>query len=183
MDNLQIWLYVIVGLIYLLSRFFKKSTDQPKDTPDVDPEVNSRRFVPPSDKPITSTQPKAVTFEELLREITQGKTPPSQPPAREEYVNYDEEIPVEKEDLEDVNYNYRQDKVAKEFQAAEQPTFLRSSLEETMKLEDTDITFGKFQAFDTQAQSNPLDRYVSDIYDADSLKKAIVLSEILKTKF
>ena len=184
MDNLQVWLYVIIGLIYLVSRFFKKSTNEPTDVPEVDPERNSRRFESPVDKPVTSTGPKPLSFEELLREITQAKTQqPAEPPVRQDYVNYDEEIPAEEKDLEDVNYNYRQDKVAKEFRAAEDPTILRSSIEDTMKLKDNDITFAKFQAFDTQSQSNPLDRYVNDIYDADSLKKAVVLSEILKTKF
>ena len=185
MDNLQIWLYVIVGLIYLLSRFFKKNTDQPTDFPDAsNPENPARRFEVPTERPVTTSKPKTLTFEELLQEITQAKTrAPGEPPVQEPYVNYDEEVPVEEQDLEDVNYNYRKDKVVQDYDSGKSNAFLRTSLEDTLKLEDTEITFGKFKAFEDQEQNNPLERYVNDIYDADSLKKAVVLSEILKTKF
>src|SRR5690606_33215457 len=185
MDNLQIWLYVIVGLIYLVSRFFKKEAEQPTDFPDSNPEKPARNFDVPTERPVATSRPKTLTFEELLQEITQAKTKaPIEPPVQETYVNYDEEVPlVEEEDLEDVRYNYRQDKVVQEYEAAKAKAFQHASLEDTLKLEDTEITFGKFKAFEEEKQENPLDRYVNDIYDVDSLKKAVVLSEILKTKF
>lgn len=185
MDNPQIWIYVIVGLIYLVSRFFKKEAEQPTDFPDPNPENPARRFDTPTDKPATSSRPKALTFEELLQEITQAKTKaPVEPPVQEPYVNYDEEVPLdEAQDLEDVRYNYRQDKVVQEYEDAKVKAFQHASLEDTLRFENTEITFGKFKAFEEEKQENPLDRYINDIYDADSLKKAVVLSEILKTKF
>ena len=184
MGDFQFWLYVIIGVIYLLTRVFKKSAEKPQDLPDYDPEKPVRRFEQPTAKP-TASPPRSLTFEELLREITESKKPPRAEvtPPREDYVNYDEEVPVEEQDLEDVNYNYRKDKVATQFETAEQHAFSRLSLEETLNIADTDTKFEKFKVFQADQQSNPMDRYLSDFYDLEGLKKAVVLSEILKTKF
>jgi hypothetical protein len=183
MGDFQFWLYVIIGVIYLLTRFFKKSAEKPTDLPDYDPEKPAPRFEPPTAKP-GAPPSRALTFEELLREITESKKPSAEViPPREDYVNYDEEVPVEEQDLEDVNYNYRKDKVASQFEDAEQHAFSRSSLEETLNIADTDTKFEKFKVFQAEQQSNPMDRYLSDFYDLEGLKKAVVLSEILKTKF
>ena len=181
MGDFQFWLYIIIGAVYLLSRFFKKSVQRPDEASEVEPDKPVRRFEPPVAKP--NVPSKTLTFEELLREITEGKTE-SQPTAqRPEYTNYDENLEEEEQDLEDVDYDYKKDKVATAYEDAKQHAFRRSSLEETMSIKDTDITFGKFKEFERQEQSNVVDRYLGDLYDADSLKKAIVLNEILQRKF
>jgi hypothetical protein len=182
MGDLQFWLYVIIGVIYLLSRVMKKQSPKtPADLPETRPDKPVTRFDTPPVKPRAPA--KTLTFEELLREITESKTEQKPAPPEEEFVNYEDELKDEVQDLEDVNYDYKGDKVAREYAATEQQAFLRRSLEETMRLENTDTTFEKFKVFEQQAQSNPMDRYLVDFNDPDGLKKAIIMSEILQRKF
>ena len=186
MRDFQIWFYVLLGVIYLLSRFLKKPVQQkPKDLTDFKPEKPATRFEPPPVKPGTAPG-KMLTFEELLREITEAKTQPSPTPKplpKADVVDYDEGIEDEIQDLEDVEYDYKKDKVAVEYEAAKQQAFLRPSLEETLTLKDTDTRFEKFKVFETESQSNLAEKYLSDLNDPEGLKKAIVLSEILQRKF
>jgi predicted DNA binding CopG/RHH family protein len=179
MRDYQIWLYVIIGIIYLLGRFFKKTAAKPEDLGDAKPEKPAKSFDLPTAKPTASGQ-KMLTFEELLKEITESKTQPKPQP---EYTNYEEELEEEEQDLEDVNYDYKKDKVAVEYEAAKQHAFVRSSLEETMDVNKTDIKFGKFKVFEAEVQTNLAAKYLSDFYDPEGLKKAVVMSEILQRKF
>ena len=72
MRDFQIWFYVLLGVIYLLSRFLKKPVQQkPKDLTDFKPEKPATRFEPPPVKPGTAPG-KMLTFEELL-DICQAK--------------------------------------------------------------------------------------------------------------
>ena len=187
MRDFQIWLYVLVGVIYLLTRFFKKSAQQPTDVPDTRPEKPEKRFEPPSVKPGVPPS-KTLTFEELLKEITESKAQPKAQP-KAEYVDYNDEIEEEIQekdeiqDLEDVDYDYKKDKVVVEYEQAKRQAFLRPSLEETLNIKDTDTRFAKFKVFETATQSNLVDRYLTDFYDPEGLRKAIVMSEILQRKF
>ena len=72
MRDFQFWLYVLIAAIYVLTRFFKKPAQQPKDVPDFEPEKPAKRFEPPPVKPGASPS-KVLTFEELLKEITESK--------------------------------------------------------------------------------------------------------------
>lgn len=183
MGDFQFWLYIIIGVIYLVARMMKKQAPkEPTDFPDGRPEQPATRFEPPQAKPRPPA--KTLTFEELLREITESKAPPQKTvPPKEEFVDYDEDLKNEVQDLEDVNYDYRNDKVAKEFEAAEQRAFMHRSLEETMSVKDTSTKFEKFKVFEQDRQSNLVDSYLSDFYDPEGLKKAIIMSEILQRKF
>ncbi len=187
MDNLQFWLYVIIGLIYFISRMRKKpqGTDVPSDQPELPPEQQPRK---------TERQP---TFEELLREIMEGKSEPEQKPEVERksepihqrpvYKNYDEEVEDEvnsRETLEDVNYDYQsRDSIYSDYEGAKREAFLRPSLEETMSLDETDMSYGKFKAFEIKQNRTVVGDYIADLKDPESLKKAFVMSEILKRKF
>ena len=67
MDSFQFWLYVIIGVIYLVSRARKKKADQSPGPVDANEE-----------KPFSSTRhegnkPKQLSFEDLLKEITESK--------------------------------------------------------------------------------------------------------------
>jgi hypothetical protein len=181
MRDFQFWLYIIVGGIYVLSRFLKKSRQKAGDQAEMDPEKPARRFDPPTAKPQPSPS-KMMTFEELLKEITESKAPPK-PQPEAQYTNYDEDIAEEEQDLEDVNYDYNRDKVALAYEDSKQHAFERPSLEETMNVSDINTRFEKFKVFDQAAQGNVMDRYFTDFYDPEGLKKAIVMSEILQRKF
>ena len=188
--DLQFWIYVIIGVIYFISRAIKKQEKQNKEVvQDHKPERPVKYDpTPPIEKP------KQLTFEELLREITEAKqaekpvweSKPSYEtiPEKSEYVDYDDQIEEEEKDLEDVNYNYRkQDKSYDIYEDAKRQAFERPSLEETMKLTDTKVQFGKFKVFEQEEKRDLLEEYSKEFQDPEGLKRAVVLSEILKRKF
>jgi hypothetical protein len=162
----------------------KKAENQPKDVSAPKPE----RQVRYDSAPPPVQKPKQLTFEELLREITEAKQPQQpvyQPAERKaEYVDYDDQIGEEEQDLEDVNYDYKKkDKLYDVYEEAKRQAFVRPSLEETMNVRDTNMQFGKFKVFERQEQRNLLEEYTRDFKDPEGFKKALVLSEILKRKF
>jgi len=176
MDSFQFWLYVIIGLIYLVSRMRKKKAEEspgPKNTNDERPFASPRQ---------ESNKPRQLSFEELLREITESKQP--QQPKTEPVVDYDENLEEEEKDLEDVEYDYRkQNKTYEIYEEAKKQAFHRPSLEETMKIQDTVVSFGKFREFEKGAETNLATEYLKDFHDPEGWKKAVVMSEILKRKF
>lgn len=184
MDKFQFWLYVIIGIIYVLTRFKKKPQQPPKDLPEYKPEKPARTFDLPPARPTapSASAPRPMSFEELLREITEGKS--AERPAESPVVDYDDVLVEEEQDLEDVNYDEkRRDPVAVEYEDAKRAAFNRLSLEETMHLEDTDVRFGKFKVFEKEDERNLLNEYMADLRDPEGWKKAVVMSEILKRKF
>jgi hypothetical protein len=160
----------------------KKPAQKQAGPPDFEPEKPAQRFDTPPVKPQASPS-KMLTFEELLKEITESKTQPKPEPQQEVYENYEEEIPEEEQDLEDVEYDYKRDKVAVEYEEAKQHAFERPSLEETLNIKDIDTRFEKFKVFEQETQSNLVDKYLIDFYDPEGLKKAVVMSEVLQRKF
>ncbi|HEY5916597.1 MAG TPA: hypothetical protein VIU13_04325 [Chryseolinea sp.] len=177
MDSFQFWLYVIIGLIYLVSRMRKKKADQSPGP------VNANEERPFSSSPRhEGNKPKQLSFEELLKEITESKQ--QRQPMEEPVVDYDENLEEEEKDLEDEEYDYRkQNKTYEVYEEAKKQAFYRPSLEETMKLQDTVVNFGKFKEFEKRAETNLAAEYLKEFHDTDSLKKAVVMSEILKRKF
>jgi hypothetical protein len=181
------WFYIIIGGIYLLSRFLKKS-DNPAEqnsgtpTPRPSPAANTDQ-----------TKPKTLTFEELLREITEGKEmtkqilPVGQPTSQEKKfaeVDYDDDLKEEAEDLEESVPDYRsKDRSYEIYEEGKMNAFNRPSLEETLNVRNTDMKFGKFKAFEQEQQRNLLEEYTKQLQDPEGLKKAIVMSEILNRKF
>lgn len=104
MRDVQIWIYVIGGAIYLISRAMKKR----QATPDA-PEPKSERRFSGNEASQPTVPQKGLTFEELLREITEAKAPakPVFQPVKQEYVDYEEDLEDEEQDLEDVSGDYR----------------------------------------------------------------------------
>lgn len=182
--DFQYWLYIIIGVLYLLNQFRKKPEQQPNDLPDFKPEKPQKKFEEPSARP---TPQKALTFEELLREITESKkvveTKPVAP-AREMYENYEEDIEEEAQDLEEEDYDRKkQERTLTIYEDAKREAFYRTSLEDTLKLTDTDMKFGRFKEFDQQDQENLAATFLNDLKHPDGLKRAFVMSEILNRKF
>ena len=128
-----------------------------------------------------------MTFEELLREITEGKQAPQpapQPQREPRYENYDDNLGEEARSLERVDFDEAEN--ARVFQRYEEAQALakeRRSLEETLNLEDTIVDFKRFEAFEKKTKRNVLQDYVKIIRDPQRLKQAVVMSEILKRKF
>jgi hypothetical protein len=182
--DIQFWIYLIIGIIYLVSRALKKTENPlPPDKPGQKPDRQINYDpTPPMDKP------KPLTFEELLREITEAKAPPKpvyqpRPEVKQEFVDYDDQIGEEEQDLEDVDYNKGKARSYAVYEDAKRMAFERPSLEETMKVSDTEMSFGKFKEFDQVKKKNQLEIYLKELQDPQGLKKAVIMSEILKRKF
>lgn len=175
--SVKLLIYIVIGAIYVVSRIIKKSGNQPGDISN-EPE----HPVPP--KTATSAKPRQLTFEELLKEISDAKTVQQTPskPLSKPYIDYDDELEDEEKDLETVNYN-RDDQIREVYEKAKKQAFERPSLEETLKLKDTEVKFGRFKAFEGENQRNLLQEYTRDFQDPEGLKKAFVMSEILNRKF
>jgi hypothetical protein len=180
--DFQFWLYLIIAVVYILSRALKKQESQPQN----DAPAPKRERYQETSNPQTE-QPRQLTFEELLREITEAKQPPKpvyQAPREAEVVDYDDVIAEEEQDLETIEPDYgKNDKLYDIYEEAKRQAFVRPSLEETMNIRDTVMEFGKFKAFEQEKQRNLLEEYTKDLKDPQGLKKAFVLTEILNRKF
>jgi hypothetical protein len=174
----KLWFYLIIGAIYVLSRFLKSKGNVQTETPKTQPQRNA--------SPV-GEKPKALTFEELLREITETKQPAKpvlRPAPSQSFKDYDDNLGEEAKSLEDVNYDYRKkDKLYEEYEEARKKAFLRPSLEETMNVRDTDVQFRKFKVFEENQNKNLLEKFTREFNDPEGLRKAVVLSEILNRRF
>jgi len=179
------WFYIFLAVVYLVTRALKKA-GEPREvgTP---PPGRAR-----SEERTTGQPQRQMTFEELLREITEAKQPKQQstPPRRYEevepqqtYVDYDDQIGEEEQSLEEVDYSPEQ-RVYREYEEGKRIAFQRPSLEETMALEakTRQVEYGKFKEFEVEEERPVLERYL-DIDDPEGWKKAVVMSEILNRRF
>lgn len=180
----QFWIYVVIGVIFFLSKLLKKPEQAPteKTVPEKQERTSPRQTQRPARQPVAES-PKPLTFEELLREITEGKQaakPISQPPR---YEGYEKDTGDEARSLEEISYDESQ-RVSRWKPYEEVPVQTeRRSLEETLKLEDTVVDFGKFEVFEQRAKKKMLDDYIKIIRNPETLKQAVIMSEILKRKF
>lgn len=184
----QFWVYLVIAIIYGLSRLLKK----PEETPgDIGEQRPGRPVKYNPERP--AERPKQLTFEELLREITEAKaaeperrTQPAPKRYEAEVIDYDDEIGEEAEDLEEVSRQRRVEesrRTTEVYEEAKRQAFYRPSLEETMKVSDTRMQFEKFKVFETERERNLIEQYSLNFQDPEGLKKAFIMSEILNRKF
>lgn len=174
MGELKIIIWIILGIIYLVSRARKKKESEAREVP--------------TDEPYTESKP--VTFEELLREIQQAKSPKPQPqpvlePVQEyKTVDYDDDLKEEEKPLENTNYDYRKnDTIYETYEKARQEAFLRPSLEETVKLENTVVRFGQFKGYEQEAKPSLASIYAKELREPANFRKAFIMNEILNRRF
>ncbi len=168
---MKIIIWVILGIIYLVSRSKKKKTEASNPKPD---------DYRPEEKPMS--------FEDLLREIQVAKAPKPQPqPALapvNEYKTYDDNLKKEEKPIAKTDFYYQdQDKIYDTYEKAKQEAFYRPSLEETMKLENTVVRFGQFEGYQQEEKENLAAAYAKELQEPASFKKAFILSEILSKRF
>ncbi|MBS1486917.1 MAG: hypothetical protein JST43_04950 [Bacteroidetes bacterium] len=164
--NFKVIFWIIVGIIYVISK------------------MRSKPAPPPAVPPEPGSEPeKALTFEDLLREIQRNKLPA--PPIRPVVANEEvEDLEEESKSIEQVDYSYRDhDKIYETYEKAKQEAFLRPSMEETMKLENTIVRYGQFKSYAVEEQPSLVAQYAQDLRNPGSFKKAFILSEILNRRF
>jgi hypothetical protein len=187
--DLQFWIWLIAIVAMFLARAMRKAPKGPQ-APDQQTQSDSDDDSQPGNKPMT--------FEELLREIQQAKTPPKPaqrapeiqprptiqpaPPIKSYEVDYDDDIPEEEQDLETIPQK-REERSYEVYEKAKSDAFQRKSLEETMKLADTDMKFSHFKGYDDAPQKSIASDILKDFADPQGFKKAFIMSEILKRKF
>jgi hypothetical protein len=185
--DLQFWIWLIAIVAMFVARAMRKAPKAPDSTGE------QRR-----DSEDDSQGNKPMTFEELLREIQQAKTPSRPevsspfnprptvrtipPPVKSYDVDYDDDIEEEAQGLETIPPN-RFERSTEVYEQAKQEAFYKKSLEETMKLEDTDLKFGHFKEYDQVVRKGISIEILKDFSDPVGFKKAFVMSEILKRKF
>lgn len=174
-DSPSFWIWLIIVVVSFLANRKKKQGQQgaPDSTP-MEPET------------------KPISFEDLLREIQASKAPP-QPVVAEEkpkpqpvatYTDYDEELAEEEQDLEEVDYKKRdEDATFDVYEKAKLAAFNRPSLEETMKVEDTEVKFGQFKGYQQEGSMSPAHTLVKDLQNPEGFRKAFIMSEILNRKY
>lgn len=173
MDDFKIWFYVIVAIIYVVSRVLKKGSG------DKAPQGPSDDYVPakPAGK---ASKESPMTFEELLKEIAESKTPTPKPKPvatpkpviKPAYVDYDDDIKEETDTETFATY-----------EKAKKEAFYRPSLEETSKVSDTPADYGRFNEFTIKKKGTLLKKYASELRTKSGFKRAIVLNEILNRRF
>jgi len=181
MDNIQFWLYVIILVIYFISKLRKKP--QEDSEPENLPEESGRGF----DQEQPARPVKPMTFEDLLREISEAKNSPpittSSPSTEAEYPqyeDYDDDIKPEEETLERPVFN--DDQTTKIYEEAKSMAFHRPSLEETVKLEQVDTSYKRFRGFEKEKELSLAAQYAKDLKNPKDIKKALVLSEVLNRR-
>lgn len=181
--DFQFWIWIIVVVITLIARANKKKAGQappPEDIPD-----QPRRPQPSTQQ--KPSQQKPITFEDLLREI-QGEKALSKPVASKpkepeyDFVDYDDDIPDEIQDLEDVDYDHNRDEKA--FQTYE--AALKEAEKGPERKESADLGavmrsehFKEYNIKKKKASFN----FLKELKDPQGFKKAFIMSEILNKKY
>lgn len=176
-DNLEFWIWLAVIVVTLIARATKKKAEPNQNQPDFDSPEES----------------KPISFEDLLREIQASKAPASKPiepspykPVSQsqqvDYVDYDDDLEEEEKPLEKASYQ-TEDEIYATYEKAKSEAFNRASLEETMHVEDTVVTYEKFKGYNRNTKQSPATGLVKELRNPTSFRKAFILSEILAKRF
>jgi hypothetical protein len=162
MEDIQIILYIILAVIAILSRVFKANKQAKQSAPPASGQEGSS-------KPVKS-------FEDLLREFTEG---PTQRPAPAPIYE------LEEEEEEDDYFAQRDAEAQRIFQESIYTPAVSSmeSLERNEGLSDSEREFRRFAEFDKQEEAGIAADIHHILSEVDGAKKAVVLSEILNRKY
>ncbi|MFZ1808243.1 MAG: hypothetical protein WAU36_13520 [Cyclobacteriaceae bacterium] len=181
--DLQFWIWLIVIVITLIARANKKKAGQappPENIPD-----QSRRSQPATQQPPTKQQP--VTFEDLLREI-QGEKALSKPVASKpkepeyDFVDYDDNIPDEIQDLEDVDYDHNKDERAFQTYEAALKEAEKTPLVKESPNVGSIMRSEHFKEYSIKKKKVSFN-FLNELKDPQGFKKAFIMSEILNKKY
>ncbi|MBL7873566.1 MAG: hypothetical protein JNM78_18245 [Cyclobacteriaceae bacterium] len=176
--DIQFWIWLIVIVVTLIARASNKKSAPARPA--------DRNF----DEPVLE-ESKPISFEDLLREIQASKAPKSVTPKpvvvskpKPDYVDYDDDIEDEIKPTKKLDYR-SEDEIYETYEKAKREAFKRPSLEDTLKLEDTNMKFEKlkgFQHYEIEGEK-PISKYVKELRNPSSFKRAFILSEILNRKY
>ncbi|XOV95083.1 MAG: hypothetical protein ACFHWX_10300 [Bacteroidota bacterium] len=176
MDDIQTWIYIIIGIIYFIVRSLKKKTPNSSEQP-----------MPRSSQPQQSDtqRRKPLTFEELLKEFTN----PEAGQDTEEAIEEVEE--VERPERERVREEFATEGSTRRFSDEESKRVYEESIK---KAEGFKIDYSTDEKYHTEKlkailhdheeeESTFADDIKEMFNDPQDAKKAVVLSEILNRKY
>ena len=179
MDDLELYIYIALGVIYFLSRAFRKKKQ-------VAPPQNKRKADSGEDYAGAPQKEKTVTFEDLLREFTGQKEEP-------EY-DYVEEAEEPDRSYDEESYYREEEQNAEEYTATEEVEY--KSYDEVYNVskdlktldEQVDLKLAEKKRFDKYKIEEGVNihtakRFRELLQNKDSIKDAIILKEILDRKY
>ncbi len=182
MDDIQTLLYIVIGLIYFLSRSFGKKKKPQNRPQQQSPEQQQQK-----------TGKKPMTFEELLEEFTRDAQGQNKKEEVEE--DFEEEVDLPKKQTSYKTIEEVDDEIA-------EPATRRFADDESRRIYEESVRGAKTyekagSLFDNQeksrfagyakAEESKQNEIAKDVkamlQDADDAKRAIILSEILNRKY
>ncbi len=173
MEDNKIWFYIIAAVIYFLTRKKKKKQQQKQPQPEVARESNRPQ-----------QQKKPVSFEDLLKEITEG---------REEELSEPEVQVIEPEPVIEEGKPRKEKDRVRHFADDESRRIYEESITHAQEFEPGHDH--KFEPDDDYASSKLFKEHMVDegptiadeiresLQSTDSARKAIIYSEILNKKY
>lgn len=193
MHNGQLWIYIIVGLIYFLAKMSKKKAPKQSARPVKPRETQPRRAptaAPKAERP--EPEGKPLTFEEMLREIMEAKREPAEPPPppppptapspQPTYVDYDDNLEDGEKEYEQVELARAKNPEAVGYAEGLREAFNRPSLDEDATLRSARAGEGRFKTFENSPENKIFGEYIESLKDPEGFKKAFILSELLNRK-
>jgi hypothetical protein len=177
MNDLELYIYIALALIYFLTRAFK-----PKKNPRP-PGKYEESASDPSETPARPARERQMTFEELLQEFTGYKEPPQTeaPPAYEEQV--EEEIQEKKEEYQyyEGYDDYKKSSYAEYSSFAEEKGKM-ITIDEQISFEEP--LERKFEwGVDELVESSYTTKYRKMLQNRESIRDAIIMKELLDRKY
>lgn len=175
MDDIQVLLYIIIGVFYFISKFMKKKPV---------PEKPVQR--PAQGASDTNAPQRPLTFEELLKEFTQPQ------PTQQEVVieEREEEVFIDTRDEGRKNaepaykpdYTFSDAESKRNFEQSQRLAAAAKRIEEEGI--EQDLTFKPYKMPSRTEQKNEVAADIMEMLrDADGAKKAVILSEIFNRKY
>jgi hypothetical protein len=173
MDDIQVLLYIVIGVFYFISKFMKKKPVPQK----------------PVQKPVggdsdTNAPQRPLTFEELLKEFTQ----PQQEEKRVEVDEEDEFIDVRDEGRKNAepaykpSYTFSDAETKRNFEQSQRLAAASKRIEEEGI--EQDMTFKSYKMPSRTEPKNEVAAGVMEMLrDAEGAKKAVILAEIFNRKY
>jgi hypothetical protein len=179
MDDLELYIYIALGVIYFLSRAFRKKKPAA-------PPQNQRNSDSRSDYDQTSKKEKPVSFEDLLREFTGQKEEPVYEYEEENEdsdASYVEDSYYQEEEQARKKYKTTEDVEYKSYEEMYNVSQDLKTLDEQVDLEMTKKK--RFEEYKIEGGVNihTAKRFRELLQNKDSIKDAIILKEILDRKY
>lgn len=176
MDDIQTWIYIIIGIIYFIVRSLKKKAPDPSDQP-----------IPKSggSQPVDTERRRPMTFEELLKEFTDPQG--SREEAQETEVLEEEEEPARDRQKEE----FIEEGKTRRFSDEESRRVYEESIKKAEGYEIEYNTDNKYHSekliaipHDHEEEEDTLADDIKEMFDDPSdARKAIILSEILNRRY